>query len=157
HAAILLPWLIVRGDRRALVTAAIGMVVVFALPVVRYGIETTVQLHKDWLRSGITSTGSNLANTDKTSCAGMYDRAFGLRSTATAVTAATIVLAVAVVAWMCAKGRHLESPVGLEGAVLLVLMPLISPQGWDYVLLLATPAVAYLVNYEDCLPPALRL
>ena len=40
--------------------------------------------------------------------------------------------------------------------MLLTLMPLVSPQGWDYVFLLATPAVALLVNYEDRLPGAWR-
>jgi len=36
-------------------------------------------------------------------------------------------------------------------------MPLLSPQGWDYVFLLATPAVAFLVNYADRLPASLRV
>jgi hypothetical protein len=36
-------------------------------------------------------------------------------------------------------------------------MPLLSPQGWDYVFLLSAPAVAYLANYEDRLPRALRV
>ena len=40
-------------------------------------------------------------------------------------------------------------PEGLEGGLLLVLMPLLSPQGWDYVFLIATPAVVYLINYRD--------
>ena len=31
-----------------------------------------------------------------------------------------------------------------------------APQGWDYVLLVATPAIMCLVNYEDQLPPVLR-
>ena len=37
-------------------------------------------------------------------------------------------------------------PPYLEWALLMLLMPLISPQGWDYVLLLATPAVVCLVD-----------
>jgi hypothetical protein len=31
-----------------------------------------------------------------------------------------------------------------------------SPQGWEYTLLTATPAVMCLVNYSDRLPPLLR-
>ena len=46
-------------------------------------------------------------------------------------------------------------PGGLEGSLLLLLIPLLSPQGWDYVLLMATPAVIYLANYLDnCRPVA---
>ena len=40
--------------------------------------------------------------------------------------------------------------------MLLTLIPLLSPQGWDYVFLIATPAVVYFVNYDDDLPVALR-
>jgi hypothetical protein len=39
-----------------------------------------------------------------------------------------------------------SAPDYLECALLLLLIPLISPQGWDYVLLLATPAVVCLVD-----------
>jgi hypothetical protein len=40
--------------------------------------------------------------------------------------------------------------------MLLVLMPLLSPQGWDYVFLVATPAVMLLVNELGRLPAGLR-
>jgi hypothetical protein len=35
-------------------------------------------------------------------------------------------------------------------------MPLLSPQGWDYVFLIATPAIAVLANDYDRLPQPLR-
>ena len=57
---------------------------------------------------------------------------------------------------MWRAGVSVTFPEGLEGALLLVLIPLMSPQGWDYVLLLSTTAVIYLVNYWDGLPGALR-
>ena len=44
----------------------------------------------------------------------------------------------------------------LEGSRLLLLIPLISPQGWDYVLLIATPAVMLLLDRLDSLPRGLR-
>jgi hypothetical protein len=45
---------------------------------------------------------------------------------------------------------------GLEGSLLLLLIPLLSPQGWDYVLLIATPAVIFLTNYWTALPSLWR-
>jgi intracellular septation protein A len=51
----------------------------------------------------------------------------------------------------------LPRPEGLEAALLLTLIPLLSPQGWDYVFLIATPAVVFFVNYERDLPSAVRL
>jgi hypothetical protein len=55
------------------------------------------------------------------------------------------------------RRRTVREPLALEAAVLLTLMPLLSPQGWDYVFLLATPAIALLVNYEDRLPAGWRI
>ena len=40
----------------------------------------------------------------------------------------------------------MAAPEYLECALLMLLIPLVSPQGWDYVLLLATPAVVCLVD-----------
>ena len=57
-------------------------------------------------------------------------------------------VAALVVAW---RGR-VASPDGLEAALLLTSIPLLSPQGWDYVFLLATPAVVFVINYGDELP-----
>jgi hypothetical protein len=53
--------------------------------------------------------------------------------------------------------RHIRAPDGLEASLLLILMPLLSPQGWDYVLLVSTPAVMYLVNYDRSLPTTVRV
>jgi hypothetical protein len=55
------------------------------------------------------------------------------------------------------RRRGIVFPEGLEAGLLLTMMPLLSPQGWDYVLLLSTPAVVYLANYEDRLPRILRV
>ena len=56
---------------------------------------------------------------------------------------------------MAGRGR-LEVPDTLEGALLLLLIPLLSPQGWDYVFLIGTPAVMLLLNDLQSLPRGLR-
>ena len=52
----------------------------------------------------------------------------------------------------------LKAPDTLEASLLLLLIPLLSPQGWDYVFLIGTPAVMLLINELPSLPrgPALR-
>jgi hypothetical protein len=52
---------------------------------------------------------------------------------------------------------RVSSPEALEGALLLMLIPLVSPQGWDYVLLVSTPAVMCLVMHQSRLERPLRL
>jgi hypothetical protein len=39
-----------------------------------------------------------------------------------------------------------SSPAYLEFALLLLLIPLLTPQGWDYMLLLGTPAILCLLD-----------
>jgi hypothetical protein len=45
----------------------------------------------------------------------------------------------------------------LEAGLLLTMMPIISPQGWDYVFLLSTVATMLLVNYRAELPKGIRI
>ena len=55
------------------------------------------------------------------------------------------------------RRRALAFPELLEGGLLLTLIPFLSPQGWDYTLLVATPAVMCLMNDEQHLPSGLRV
>ena len=58
---------------------------------------------------------------------------------------------------MIAGRGNLPAPETLEGSLLLLLIPLLSPQGWDYVFLIGTPAVMLLVNDLRSLPRGLRI
>jgi hypothetical protein len=87
----------------------------------------------------------------------MFTRWFGVDSGPWPLVflAISVVAALALLACVWAFREGLAFPEGLEGALLLMLMPFLSPQGWDYVLLVATPAVAYVVAYRDRLPKGL--
>jgi len=50
---------------------------------------------------------------------------------------------------------RVPAPEPLEAGLLLTMMPIISPQGWDYVFLLSTLATMLLVNYRAKLPAVL--
>jgi hypothetical protein len=65
---------------------------------------------------------------------------------AAVATMLTIAALLALVAWVWARRDHVHDPNYLEVALLMLLVPLLSPQGWDYVLLLGTPAVICLVD-----------
>jgi hypothetical protein len=77
---------------------------------------------------------------------------------ASAVLATGTAAALLIVAALAVFRRQgLSRPEGLETALLLTLIPLLSPQGWDYVFLIATPAVTFVANYDRDLPSPLRL
>jgi hypothetical protein len=54
------------------------------------------------------------------------------------------------------RSRRVHEPYYLEVGYFLILVPLISPQGWDYVLLIATPAYVLLLDRWRDLSPGWR-
>jgi len=113
------------------------------------------QLH-DWWTVVSTSTAPNLAGQDNVSIAGMYAAWMGVGASSGALSAATVLIVLGACAWAVWRGSRLASPDYLDAALLLFVMPLLSPQGWDYVLLMATPAVMLLFDRLDEFPPAVR-
>jgi hypothetical protein len=157
YAVIVLPWLAAIRSWQALVAGLIAIAAAIVLPVPLYGMSGTMALHVDWWRTVSSSTFPNLLNADNVSLAGMYAKWLGPGRTAVVLAVLTGVGVVALVASAIRRRSAVRDPLGLEAALLLTIMPLVSPQGWDYVFLLATPAIALLVNYEDRLSAGWRL
>ena len=154
YAAIFLPWLALTRGVAAAASAGMAVFLVLGIPVTRYGVEGTIALHREWWTTVRTSTAPNLTNPDNVSVAGFAAKWWG---EAGALPAAAIVVALLLLACVVVyRGRGLRSRTYLEGALLLTVLPLVSPQGWDYVFLTATPAVAIFANDDDRLPGALR-
>ena len=120
-----------------------------------YGLHGTVALHRAWWQTVTESTAPNLLNADNVSLAAMFAKWMGV-GRAAARRRHRRGCCSSPVAAIFAVRRRVVAPEGLEAALLLTLIPLLSPQGWDYVFLLATPAVVYLINYDGDLPPPLR-
>lgn len=154
YALIFLPYLLARRAWRALVGLAAVTCAGLALPALIYGVDGTLELTRAWWSTVTSTTGATLASQDNVSIAGMYAKWFSEGWLAPAATVITIgVLAVAVpVTW--AAGRLVRAPTYLDFGALLILIPLLSPQGWDYVLLLSTPAVMLLADRLVALPRA---
>jgi hypothetical protein len=157
YAVLFLPWLAAQRESRALFAAAAGLCAALVLPMPLYGVDGTVELHMAWWQTVTESTAPNLLNADNVSLAAMFAKWLGTGRTAALAATVTALLLVANAAAVFAARRRVVDPAGLEGAMLLTMIPLLSPQGWDYVFLIATPAVVYLVDYDADLHPALRV
>ncbi len=156
YAVIFIPWLMSIRRSRAALAAIVGVAIAAALPIVVYGFSGTWALHVDWWHTVTASTAPNLLNADNVSLAAMSAKWLGDGAAARWLTALTSAALLGVAVDVVRRRWYVAEPLALEAALLLTLVPLLSPQGWDYVLLLATPAVALLVNYERGLPVALR-
>jgi hypothetical protein len=114
--------------------------------VVRYGWTGNIHLLADWYRTVTDSTAPNLTSADNVSLAAMWAKWLGPGGTAAGLTALSSLGAIGLVGTVWLKRLRVSSPDYLEFALLMILIPLLSPQGWDYLLLLATPAVVCLMD-----------
>lgn len=152
YAVLLLPWLVARRRTEAVAAAIAGLTVVLLLPVPLYGATATAALHRDWWTTVTKSTAPNLLNQDNVSLAAMFAKWLEPGPVASVLAAGMALALLAAAGLVILRRRRVAAPDALDAALLLTLMPLVSPQGWDYVLLVATPAVVLLANYGDRLP-----
>jgi hypothetical protein len=156
YAVIFAPWLMTRRQRGALAAMIAGLIVLLLIPAVRYGWNGNLQLLNDWWHTVTATTAPNLLNPDNVSLKAMFAKWLGPGSVASilaAVCGGILLLLAGIV--MAGRGL-LKKPDTLEVSLLLMLIPLLSPQGWDYVFLIATPAVMLLIDERASLPRELR-
>jgi hypothetical protein len=157
YGLLFMPWLVARRQLSSVVAAAVTGVAVVLLPVAIYGFSETIALHQAWWSTVTETTPSNLLNPDNVSFASMWVKWLGAGTAATSLAVITGVAALGAAVLVFLRRRDVVFPEALEGSLLLMLVPLLSPQGWDYVLLLAAPAVVLLANYGDRLPAGIRV
>lgn len=156
YAILFLPWLVARRQMASIAAATAGLVATLLLPILLYGLEGNVTLHREWWRTVTETTAPNLHVYDNVSLAGMFFRWVGPGETSARLAYGTGIVLLAVAGLVFLMRRGVRFPEALEGGLLLILMPLLSPQGWDYVFLIATPAIVVLANDENRLPQPLR-
>jgi hypothetical protein len=146
YALVLLPWLVFTYGFAAtgacLAVVAAGLL----LPAAVYGWTGNLELLAAWLRTVTTSTEPNLLGNDNVSLASMWAKWVGPGMSASLLAAGSGVAALGLAAVVWFRRRRVDEPNFLEVAMLMLFIPLLSPQGWDYVLLLATPAVICLLD-----------
>ena len=156
YGLIFLPWVAARR-RVSFLTMTAGLLVLLALPAARYGWEGNLHQLADWWQTVTTTTAPNLTNPDNVSLGAMFAKWLGPEPPARALAAAAGGILLLLAAIVVAGRGSLPVPDMLEGSLLLLLIPLLSPQGWDYVFLIGTPAVMLLINERQSLPRELRL
>jgi len=152
YGLLFAPWLLASEDRRAVYAFAITSVVVLLAPATLYGLSGNLTLLGDWWHTVSASTAPNLLGDDNISLASMWAKWIGPGRGASLLAGLTAILCLTAIAEAWWHREKINEPAYLEVAALLVLVPVLSPQGWDYVLLLAAPAVILLLDRMPELP-----
>ncbi len=154
YALVLLPWLLWTVGWRSLLVFALAFAVGLLVPVASYGWNGNLTLLHDWYRTVADTTAPNLLGADNISFASMWAKWLGPGPIAVRLALASTIIAVAAGVAVMARRKHVAEPDYLEGAYFMLIVPLLSPQGWDYVLLIGLPAYVCLVDrWKDLSPP----
>ena len=146
YALVLVPWLARTFGWRPFVPFTLVMAAGLILPAVSYGWDGNVTLLHEWYRTVTDTTAPNLLSADNISFASMWAKWIGPGPLASALALGSAVTAVAAGGAVMLWRRQVAEPNYLEAAYFCVLIPLLSPQGWDYVLLLGLPGYMCLVD-----------
>jgi hypothetical protein len=146
YALVLVPWLAWTQGWRPFVPFVALATAGLLLPAIWYGWAGNVVLLQEWYRTVSETTAPNLLALENVSFASMWAKWLDPGALASALAVASVVTAVAAAAVVMWLRQRVREPNYLEGAYLFTLVPLLSPQGWDYVLILAVPAYMCLVD-----------
>jgi hypothetical protein len=152
YGLIFLPYFVVRRNGKALASGLAVLVLAFLVPSFFYGFERNVEVHREWYRTLRESTPGQLAGADSVSVGALVTKWGGEPDLAVAVVLLLALLVLAVVV----RGREVHRSPVLEVALLLVLIPLVSPLGWDYQLLTSVLAVTLLAHHRSRFTKAFR-
>ena len=148
YAILFGPWLLVSEPRRATLAFAVTFALSLIVPAVIYGLRGDVLLHWHWWQTVTSTTAPNLLLQDNVSFASAWAKWIGPGKPASLLAIVSGIASLGLVADMWRRRDGINEPAYLEVAALLVLMPVLSPQGWDYVLLLSAPAIMLLADRE---------
>jgi hypothetical protein len=146
YALVLVPWLLWVSGPGAIGAFAGVLGVGLLLPAVAYGWGGNLDQLAAWYRTVTTTTGPLLLRHENLSFASMWAKWLSSAQAPALLAAATSAAAAIGVGAVLQARRRVPTPDCLEYAVLAVLVPLVSPQGWDYLLLLALPGYLCLVD-----------
>lgn len=148
YALLFVPWLAWTVGIPAVAACGGVLLAGLLLPAARYGWHGNLEELTAWFRTVTGTTGPNLFFPENISLASMWARWLGPTRTAAILGAASGAAALAFPLVAVARRRNIVEPLYLELGLLMLLIPLLSPQGWDYVLIIAVPAMMCLIDRQ---------
>jgi alpha-1,2-mannosyltransferase len=152
YAVLFLPYLLLTRRWRAAAATALATAAVLLVPALAYGLDGTIHLTRQWWETASETSAPLLTNADAISVFAMYAKWIGWGAPAATLSLVTIAALAAAFLIVLAHRRHVTAPETLEVGMILTLIPLVTPQGWDYVLLLSTPLIALLIARTAQMP-----
>jgi hypothetical protein len=151
-----LPYLIFTRRWRALASGLGFLTLALVAPALLYGWSGAIEQHRNFITVLFGSTPRALLNEDNTPLVGFFTKWVGPGELAWTLSGVVFAVIAVVVLLVVLAGLDLRDAAVLDGAVLLALIPLVEPLGWDYLNLTSVLAVMLLIQHGAAFAPPWR-
>jgi alpha-1,2-mannosyltransferase len=152
YAVVFLPYLLITRNWVAVAAGMGALAIALLAPAMFYGLHGNIRVLQDWAVTLSHSTPALLTNNDNVSVMAFFAKWLGNSTLGLIAAGAVVALLALLMLLVILRGRHTRHRWVLECALLLTLIPLISPLGWDYTFVTSLLCVALLVNRFDVFP-----
>jgi hypothetical protein len=150
YASAFLPLLLIRRKWPALVSGLAVLGLSTLAPALFYGFKGNLIVLGEWRTSLAASTPSLLASQDNVSMLAFLTKGTHDRSLSILIYGILVAALAGLVLFLVLRGNRLPGRrTVLEGFLLLALIPLVSPLGWDYTFLSTAPALMLIFRHYD--------
>ncbi len=146
YALIFLPYFLLKGKWRTMLSGACMLSVALLIPSLYYGIQGNFIVLGEWISTLSQSTPTLLTTWDNISLIALFNKWTGDPALSLVLALVFLALLAFLVLILMLLGRRQERASVLECSVLLFLIPLASPLGWDYNLLMSILGIMIIVH-----------
>jgi hypothetical protein len=147
YALVFLPYFLLKKKWQTTATGFLFLFLALMAPSLFYGFPGNWVVLKEWISTLSKSTPHLLTSQDNISLMAFLMKWTGDRKLSLILFNIGIVLLAAYFLFLVLKGRKLRRSFVLESSILFILIPLISPLGWDYTLLSSALGVTIIFQY----------
>ncbi len=152
YALIFFPYFVIKREWKSLISGVCFSGIAVLSPSLYYGLEGNFIVLKEWYGTLSQSTPTLFVTWDNISIIGFFTKWLGDAKISFILYIIALSLFAILVLLLIHFGKNLERAPVLESAVLIGLIPLVSPLGWDYTLLMFILGIMIILNYFSSYP-----
>lgn len=152
YAIIFFFYFLIKKKWKALIYGIVILLLSLFIPSLFYGLKGNIRVNQEWISTLSQSTPHLLDSQDNISIIGLFMKWTGSQKISSYAAFGLITTLALLVLILVLKGKgEKEAPV-LDSSMLLILIPLISPLGWDYTLLMSFLGVMIILTHFSDYP-----
>lgn len=146
YALIFFPYFLLKGKWRTLLSGMGMLIIALFIPSLYYGFKGNFIVLEEWVSTLSQSTPTLLATWDNISIIGLFNKWTGDPKLSLVLSIAVLAILAFLILILMILGKRQKRAIVLEGSLLLILIPLASPLGWDYNLLMSILGIMIIVH-----------